>query len=318
MRAHIAMLFSIFAPVAFAVPAFAQTTAAAAQSEDFSNTLLGKVAIAVISAVLSLVTGYVLLYLKDRREPKKRLSYNAEFRKGMLGFEERIAQDLSVTYKGMPAEHVSYVRCDVLNSGTSYVRDQSLRFEFPSTTEILDVSVDPTPPKEVKLTKTNGGNDGPHESSYSFQQLETGQKLTFHFVIQGKDSDQRLSLFGFNEDADVAVVKGDVQKVADDRNIIERLIFIGLVTLFVPPIINFGPEPLGSMAVAIFYVVALVVAFPTFPTAARVAARFLTAPRSRDAISIGSVATRSGSVIISNSDGVETRTQSSEVSQDEA
>ena len=316
MRAYIIKLLSILTPFALAAPAFAQTAADAVKGEEFSNTLLGKAAIAVISALLSLITGYVLLYLKDRREPTKRISYNAEFRKGMLGLEERIAQDLSVTYKGMPAEHVSYVRCDVLNSGTSYVRDQSLRFEFPSTTEILDVTIDPAPPREVQLTKTNAETDGPYERSYSFQQLETSQKLTFHFVVRDKDSDQRLTVYGFNKDADVEVVKGDVQRVADDRNIVERLIFIALLTLFVPPIISFIPEPLGAMGVGIFYVVALIVAFPTFPTAAKVAARYLTAPRSRDAISIGSVATRSGTVII-NHDQSGTRMHASDGVQDE-
>jgi hypothetical protein len=118
----VAAICCLFGPTAFAQEA--------AQAVDFSNTLSGKIAIAGISAFLSLLTGYILYYLKDRKEERKRLSYDVEFKKGMLGIEERLSKDLNVTYKGRSAENITYVRCEILNSGTSIVRKQRLRFEF--------------------------------------------------------------------------------------------------------------------------------------------------------------------------------------------
>jgi len=62
--------------------------------------LMEKFLIAAASAILSLLTGYILFQIKESREPKKQLSYDMEVRRGLLGVEEQIATCVSVSYKG--------------------------------------------------------------------------------------------------------------------------------------------------------------------------------------------------------------------------
>ena len=244
--------------------AYAQS---ATQLEAFSNTVWGKIALATISAVLSLLVGYILLYAKERREPTKRLSYGIEIRRGMLGIEQRLVQDLSVTYRGRPASSISYVRCDLLNSGSSNVRHQRIRFEFTDGTEILDFTTDPKPPKEVGLAEFSEADDSTHEKTITFQQLEPQQRLIFHFVVEGESSGG-VKLFGFNEEEDVQVVSGEISVAADDLKIAERVLFIYFLTLFVPHIL-FAIPIFGTFAAGLFYLVATIAVLPNLPTVAR-------------------------------------------------
>ena len=267
----------------------------ASQLEDFSNTTLGKIAIALISAVLSLLVGYILLYVKERREPSKRLSYNAEFRKGMLGIEERLSRDLSVTYKGRPAENISYVKCDLLNSGSSVIRLQRIRFEFSEGTEILDCKIDPRPPKEVGLAPFDGADDGKNELTYIFAQLERLRKISFHFVVIG-DTSAGIQLFGVNEEKeDVEIAPGDVLSTADDRRLLERVFLIYFLTLFAPHVL-FAIPFFGNIAAGIFYLIATVAVLPYLPVTARTCARLITTLR-EPTVSVNNLST-SGPVII--------------------
>jgi hypothetical protein len=100
--------------------------------------LTEKFLIALASAILSLLTGYILFQVKESREPKKRLSYDMDIRHGLLGVEEQIAKHLSVSYKGQAAENITYVRCDIKNTGNTLIKDQFLRFDFGDNIQILD------------------------------------------------------------------------------------------------------------------------------------------------------------------------------------
>jgi hypothetical protein len=261
----------LFLSIVFASGAHAQQSS---QLADFSNTTLGKIAIAVISAVLSLLVGYILLYIKERREPAKRLSYRAEFRKGMLGIEERLSKDLAVTYKGKPAANISYIQCDLLNSGSSVVRNQRLRFEFPKGSEILDYKIDPEPPKEVGLAPFDSGRDDKNEKTFSFLYLERVRKINFHFVVAG-DTSSGIQLFGFNEEEDVEVVPGDVGMAADDRKILESVLLIFFMTLFVPHVL-FAIPVFGHIAAGVFYLIATIAVLPYLHVVARTFARLIT------------------------------------------
>jgi hypothetical protein len=271
------------------VEALAQDKAAA---EDFSSTTLGKVAIAVISATLSLFVGYILLYLKERREPTKRISYNTEAKKGMLGIEERLAQDLSVLYKGKSATNIYYVRCELLNTGSSIVRDQQVRFEFPAGTEVLDWSVDPKPPKELGLNSANVNDDGPNEKTFTFKHMEKTQKVIFHFVVVG-DSPGEVRVYGYNAEDDVQVVAGEIGAATDDRRILERFLFIYLMTIFIPPILShlrfFGIVTMTvDLAVALFYAIAAIAVFPILPDVARIVSRLIASAKpTSTSISVG-------------------------------
>ena len=142
--------------------AFAETT----DTIEFSNTFYGKISIAAVSAVLSLVVGYIIYYIKDRKESRKLIVYNLEIRKGLLGIEEKLSSYLSILYRGRPANNINYVRCDLLNSGTSLIRKQKIRIEFPDEMEVLEWGVDPTPPRELGFSEVPEKNDGKNERRF--------------------------------------------------------------------------------------------------------------------------------------------------------
>jgi hypothetical protein len=244
------------------------------QAVEFSNTLEGKIAIAVISALLSLLVGYVLYYLKDRKEARRRISYDIDFKKGMLGIEERLAKDLQIRYKGRPAENISYVRCPIDNSGTAVVRKQQLRFEFSAGAEILDWSADPKPPKEFGFSAGAGGADDKNEKTVLFAYFPVDQLVTLHFILSGGAA-QDVKVFGFNEDEDVQVVPGNIGIAIDDRRQIERFIVLYLITLFAPRAFS-GIPFFGNLASSAYYVIAVIIALRFIPTVARVVAAILT------------------------------------------
>ena len=139
-------IIAVLPPSALAQPAQA--------SAPTLDPMTEKVLIAIVSAVLSLFTGYILFQLKERREPKKRLSYDLEIRHGLLGVEENIARYVSLTYKGHPADQITYVRCDVQNTGNTVIKEQYLHFDFGERTQVLDSYTDPIPPKEFGVAET--------------------------------------------------------------------------------------------------------------------------------------------------------------------
>jgi hypothetical protein len=251
----------------------------APQAEDFSNTTFGKIMIAVVSAIMSLIVGYILLYLKERREPTKRISYNAEFRKGMLGIEEQIAKDVKFMYKGTPVDKISYVKCDVANTGSSVIRNEHLRFEYPKGMEILDYEIEPTPPKEAGLALTGGVVDSPNERSFTITQFNRQQILGFNFVLKG-EATGGLKLFGKNEDEDVDIVARETSSFDDETKILERFIFIILLTFFVPHVLVGIPDlfvlrrlSVGEILDWLFWIVVTIIVLRYLPTAANIIAR---------------------------------------------
>ena len=141
------------------------TSAQVAQTGSHED-LFQKVTIAMVSAILSLFGGYLLLLLKERREPKRRLSYDLEVRRGLLGIEESIARFVELTYKGNAASNVAYVRCDVRNTGNTVIKDQYLRFDFEAGSSVLDSYTDPLPPKEFGVEEAPEAEPQAHEKRF--------------------------------------------------------------------------------------------------------------------------------------------------------
>ncbi|SEN35354.1 hypothetical protein [Bradyrhizobium sp. OK095] len=259
-----------------------------AQAIEFSNTLEGKLAIAVVSAVLSLLGGYILYYLKDRKEARWEISYDVDAKKGLLGIEERLAKDLSISYKGRPAENIGYIRCEMVNSGTAIIRKQQLRFEFPTSLEILDWSIDPVPPKELAFS-ADVGTDGMNEKTALLGYFPVGQRVTLHFILSGNGT-PAVKVFGFNEEEDVQVIPGNVGVALDDRRQLEKFILLYLLTLFVPRAFD-GIPVFGELASSAYYLVAVFIALRLVPTVARILAALISSGTAAryPTVSIGTV-----------------------------
>jgi TRAP-type C4-dicarboxylate transport system permease small subunit len=213
-----------------------------------------KIPIALVSAALSLITGYILLQVKERREPRKRLSYDLEIRPGFVTAEEGVADKISITYNGQPAENLSYIRFNIRNTGTKVVKNEFLRFEFSAGSQILDAYTEPTPPSEYGVSEITAPLLDPNQRKYCVSHLEKTQAVGFRFILAGK-SDPDPKLFPFNEEGDVEVTAASVSRAADDGRIAVSFIQLFLLSLIVPPMLTFLPYPFLGIAQSIAYMI---------------------------------------------------------------
>lgn len=210
--------------------ALAQTGGA---PQPLFNPLTEKIVIALVSATLSLITGYVLYQVKERREPKKRVSYDLKTRRGLVAAEDSIARHLAVTYKGLPAEKITFVACDVKNSGNTVTKDQYLRFDFGEGTRILDLYAEPIPPREYGFEFVESSPPLEHEKRVKIQHLEKQQNIGLRFVLS-EAADSETKIYPYNDAGDVEVIPGSVSRAADDRRQTEQFLFIFILLSTVP------------------------------------------------------------------------------------
>jgi len=234
-------------------------------SYEFSD----KVKIAIVSALLSLLGGYILLLLKERREPKKRLSYNLEVRRGLLGVEESIARFVQLTYKGCASSNLTYIRCDVKNTGKSVVKDQYLRFQFDESSNILDYYTDPLPPKEFGVAEAPDSDQLAYEKRFKIEHLEKEQQVNFRFVINGPP-EREVKIFPYNAEGDVEVTAASISRAADDRKSAELFVFFFILTEILPPLFRWLPSFLADATISILYAFLGVAIFPFIKPFARI------------------------------------------------
>lgn len=249
------------------VGVFAALMHSCVQAQTNSSTSIGldplteKTLIAVVSAVLSLITGYILLQLKERREPKKRLSYDLEMRHGLIAVEESISRNVSLNYKGQPADKLTYVRCDIKNTGNSVVKAEFIRFEFGHGSRILDAYMDPPPPREYGVSEVSDGDVIQHERRYRISHLEKQQKVGFRFVLSDAPETEP-TIIPFNDEGDVEVAAASITRAADDRRLVEQFMYLFILSLIVPPVFRLLPGILRDGALVLVYGILAVAMLP--------------------------------------------------------
>jgi len=78
---------------------FAQGAASPPDESLFTKDFWVKVTIAVISAILAFLSAYILAQLKQRKEPKKQLSYNVSIREGLVEVKKDVREKVKVLSK---------------------------------------------------------------------------------------------------------------------------------------------------------------------------------------------------------------------------
>jgi hypothetical protein len=253
--------------------ALAQTaTASTAGIDPFTE----KVLIAAVSAVLSLLSGYVLFQIKVRRTPRKRLSYDLETRHGLVTIEESVARNVSLTYKGRPADQLTYVRCDIKNTGNTVVKSEFLRFEFAEGAQILDAYTEPLPPKEYGVSEVSEPDLQPHERRYQIKHLEKLQHVAFRFVVSGA-KEVEPKIIPFNEEGDVEVSAASISRASDDRQHVEQFVYLLVLFVILPPMFRFFPEFLNDIAAGLVYVILVLAMLPLVKSFSRAVANAIAA-----------------------------------------
>ena len=233
-------------------------SSASAQTREIQQVQLDplkeKILIALVSAALSLITGYILLQLKERREPRKRLSYDLEIRPGFVTVEEGAADNISITYKGQPAGDLSYIRFNIRNTGTKVVKNEFLRFEFSNGSQILDAYTEPKPPSEYGVSDIRDPDLDSNQRKYCISHLEKNQDVGFRFIVEGT-LDPEPKVFPFNEEGDVEVTAASISRAMDEGRIAASFIQLFLLSIILPPMLIFLPSPFLGIAQSITYLI---------------------------------------------------------------
>ena len=228
-----------------------------------------KILIALVSAALSLINGYILLQLKERREPKKRLSYDLGIRPGFVTAEEGVADNISITYKGQPAGNLSYIRFNIRNTGTKVVKNEFLRFVFANGSQILDAYTEPKPPSEYGVSEIRDPVLDSNQRKYCISHLEKNQDVGFRFIVEGT-SDPEPKLFPFNEEGDVEVTTASISRAADEGRIAASFIQLFFLSVIVPPMFVFLPFPFLGIVQSVTYLIIGISMLPLFIPFSRV------------------------------------------------
>ena len=201
---------------------------------------------------------------------------------------------LEVLYKEHQIENLYYALCYIENTGNTVIKDQYIRFEFPSEAVIIDYSPEPKPEPELGVSEAAIAELKPNEKRYSIGHIERGQHVGFGFVLTSS-SKIYLNLHPFNEEGNVEFVSRTISEAQSDKDHFVKFIILYFLFDFVPRVLVaipfFGSELAGLARLAI-----LIAIYPTLKSVANVIAgivgRLLLSGTSEAPLSIRDTTTR--------------------------
>jgi hypothetical protein len=215
------IIFSLSIVLICSWQAFAQTPQSQTSSPEaasfFNTDFWQKVILAILSATLAFVSGYVLAGInRKRQETEKKLSYSLSIENGLVKIEKDIRERVKVLYDSEEIENLYNVSFDLENTGATVVKSQEIRFAFTEDTRILDFSFEPKPEPEMKVEKIEAGLRS-FERKCKIGQIERGQKLSIRFTTTSKSELQEVKLHPYNEVGDVKIESRSISKALRQR-----------------------------------------------------------------------------------------------------
>ncbi len=228
--------------IAYSPQAFTQTppTTSSPELSSFFNTALWQsVAVAVLSAILAFITGYVLAGISKKQRSGKKLAYSLLIENGLIKIEKNIRDKVKVLYNRKEIENLYNIIVKLENIGNTVVKAQEIRFEFPNNITILDFYFDPEPEQEMKVEKIDTGLRA-FERKCKIGQIERGQSLGICFTATSKleIQDDKVKLHPFNESGDVEFTSRSVIKALSTRDQIAKFLSMYIFYITIPPIFD--------------------------------------------------------------------------------
>jgi len=215
----------------------------------FGKDLWQKVAVALVSAILAFIGSYVLAQMKRRDDAKKRLSYDTETWQGLIAVAKEITEKVKVLYNGLEIKDLYYIACSVENTGNTVIKKQQIRFEFPTSVEIVDHFFDPEPQPEIGVERLKR-NGAANERKFSIGHLDKTQAVGFRFIVTSPELPE-LTLHPFNEEGNVEFTPRTVSVIADERYHVRVFVVLFILFTVVPPVFWVIPFQLGDAAAGI-------------------------------------------------------------------
>jgi len=194
-----------------------------------------KLIVGLASAFVGVLGTLLAHFLKSRREPRRKVSYDSATEPGLGGIDPKLRDKLQISYAGTHVEDLHSAHYRIVNSGNSVIKNQRVRFSIPDDVKLLELILAPEPEPELKVRKSP--ESSPSQIIYTIGQLERGEEVSFGLVLDGKNATQ-WKVKTSNEEGGVDVEKRGAQRNIEDRAHVVPFLTSVFLFLFVPPAIS--------------------------------------------------------------------------------
>lgn len=195
----------------------------ASQAIDWKDVSI-KLSVAIIAVIIGFLFNFYLTRRKEKNE-NKQLSYEIQINDAITKNEIPIKDKIKINYNGNHLENLSFVSIVIQNTGKVLIKDETLRFEFPSNSRILEQYFDPKPEEELGVNEeTVDGDRFNFERKIKISHLTKEKNVKIHFVITG---DNVLpTIHSFNPDGDVAFNERSINVKLNDQDIVRQFFLL--------------------------------------------------------------------------------------------
>ncbi len=163
------------------------------------------------------------------------------------------------------------VSCHVENTGNQLVKNEYLRFSFPTGSTVLDTFQEREAPQELQVLEVPLDKSTQTDRRWKLGHLERGQEAQFGFLVSGPTA-APPEIHGYNETGGVELAPRQAAVSADDASHVAPLVTLLLLGWLLPA---FGNLWFGALITQGASLIIAILAIPHLAPFARVVRRRL-------------------------------------------
>jgi hypothetical protein len=238
------------------------------------GSLTEKILLLIGGALVGFLSTYALDRIKTRREPTKRLSWDASVRRALIEVSDDIKSKVRFLYEGTQIATLTHIRCTITNTGNRVVKDHVLRFPFPTEVKVLEHYLDPVPEHELGVARIEDSPEG--HFRYRIGHLERNEAVVFNFVTAGGELGE-WQPHSRNAEGDVDFQRRDVTGVKQDQDHLFPFLMILLLLQTLPTAFNvFALSYVGDAASSLIRLGLIAALLPHVRPLVRIVERLVT------------------------------------------
>lgn len=208
---------------------------------DFTNTIGGKIFLAIVGALLSLGA---TLYVNRRNamRARRRLTWSVAIDSQALAIPADVREKVSISYEHQIIADLATVRCTIINDSLQGVRNHQLRFFAPEHGRILDFSARPAPEPERGYEDDSDPSRLDVERVVKIGYLGPTETISFLIVASGGDWPLWPGPRSSNPTEDIEFERREVAQQIDDREHVRPFVFWSVILFFQSSALGFLPR----------------------------------------------------------------------------
>lgn len=197
----------------------------------WKDILENRYALAIFTAGCGFVFALILERIKAKRAPRKAISWDATIEKAPRLNDKDETSKVGISYDGRLVKDLVQIYVRFENTGNTVLKNEYIRFRFPTRARILEVELDPFPERELGVTEVRDPDLSGIEKRYKISHLEAGQSVRFRVVSDGGAWLGWSDIHPFNEEGDVLFQRRDVARAKADEDEVEPFIWSSVLLL---------------------------------------------------------------------------------------